>query len=272
MAKKYTIMFVPFNEGKILRFNISRVKIFIGSVFFLFLMLFTFLSLFSDLSFFQLKETHLSIKDTIRIFEKRIYKNAENYVNIKKNLENFILSYNPNFYQKFNIKNQEDFVENIDSFIDFLSDFSVFYEKTDRFFQTIPSIFPVLGGGKVTSPFGSRLDPFTLTLAFHPGIDIPKFPGTPIRSTADGKVLYADFSPSYGFYVMIEHAYGFTTTYAHMLNMPVVQRGDEIAQGKIIGYVGTSGRSIGYHLHYEIRNSDKLIDPVDFLFLKKRDF
>ncbi len=143
-----------------------------------------------------------------------------------------------------------------------------FLERNKELMREIPSLWPLSGGmGWITSPFGPRLDPFTGEAEFHTGVDIAALPGTPVRATADGEVVFAGRSRGYGIKVEIKHSYGFKTVYAH-LQWSRVRVGDFVKKGQVIGYVGTSGYSTGFHLHYEVRIGNQVVDPIPYLTVK----
>ena len=138
-----------------------------------------------------------------------------------------------------------------------------------KLFHDIPSIFPVLSNKYwFTSPYGLRRHPITGQASFHPAIDIAAFPGTPIRATADGQVSYSGWRGGYGNVVYLEHAKGYHTRFAHMMRR-VANLGDQVKKGDIIGYVGTTGVSTGYHLHYELWLNGKTINPIHYLYLDR---
>jgi len=269
--KKYTIMLVPFNQEKVIRFTFTNLSLYTLSAVLFLLVSLAGLSLFSDSNIFTLheKQSHnQQIKEAISVFQASLKKNRGHYQTTRADIENLLLSYYPLFQQRYGFDEEVSSQEQILFLEKMLNQYFKFYQGVNDFFKQIPAIFPVVGGGKVTSGFGARVDPFTMTVGYHTGVDIPKFPGTPIRSAGSGRVAVARFSSSYGFVAQIEHGYGFFTTYAHMLSMPLVQPGEQVSQGQIIGYVGSTGRSVGYHLHYEVRHQDKLLDPEEYLFLK----
>ncbi len=119
-------------------------------------------------------------------------------------------------------------------------------------------------GKPVTSLFGVRRDPFLGTAAFHSGIDFRAVYGQSVRSTAAGKVVKAGRFGGYGNMVEIEHSNGFSTRFAH-LSRVLVRDGQQVAAGAIIGEAGSSGRSTGNHLHYEVRENGRAVNPVNFL-------
>lgn len=119
-----------------------------------------------------------------------------------------------------------------------------------------PSIWPVVG--IVSSKFGWRRG------RFHPGIDIAADYGTPIVATAPGKVIYTGYKHGYGYMVVIYHGYGYATVYAHMSGIAVKQ-GDLVDRGKVIGYVGATGKATGPHLHYEVLKYGIRQNPMIYL-------
>lgn len=119
-------------------------------------------------------------------------------------------------------------------------------------------------GQDITSRFGNRPDPFFGGLAMHAGIDFRAPTGTEIRSTGSGKVVKAAFSGGYGNMVEIDHGLGLTTRFGHMSRI-LVNEGDTVEPGQIIGLSGSTGRSTGPHLHYEVRRNGDPVDPMRFL-------
>lgn len=125
-----------------------------------------------------------------------------------------------------------------------------------------PSIWPTKG--KLTSRFGWRIAPTTGASTFHKGIDIGKNNGAPIVAPADGTVTFAGRQSGYGNCVEIRHANGITTMYAHMKSYTVT-RGQKVKRSDVIGYVGSTGRSTGPHLHYEVRVNGVPVDPMKYI-------
>ena len=118
--------------------------------------------------------------------------------------------------------------------------------------------------GSLASPFGTRLDPLNGRRAFHAGIDFKGDQGGKILATADGVVKEADWNGSFGRYVEIDHGNGYSTAYAH-LKAFAVKVGASVQRGQLIGYIGSSGRSTGPHLHYELRYHGIAIDPGKYV-------
>ena len=146
-------------------------------------------------------------------------------------------------------------VERVDEIKDYLR------IQKDLYLAT-PKGYPV--DGSISSPYGERNSPFTEERTFHSGVDISATPGTPIRATADGVVSYSGWTQYSGHLVVIEHGCGFSTAYAHNKSNPV-KMGQKVRRGDIIGYVGSSGRSTGPHVHYEVWEKGKRINPNKLL-------
>jgi murein DD-endopeptidase MepM/ murein hydrolase activator NlpD len=119
-------------------------------------------------------------------------------------------------------------------------------------------------GSDITSTFGTRRDPLLGTAAFHSGMDFRGAIGAPIKAAASGKVISAGRNGGYGNMVEIEHGNGLTTRYAHMSRI-YVSEGDEVTSGMEVGAVGSTGRSTGPHLHYEVRKDGAAVDPATFI-------
>lgn len=116
----------------------------------------------------------------------------------------------------------------------------------------------------MASGFGYRTDPFTKKRRFHQGMDFTAPRGTPVYATGDGIVGRADNrAAGYGKHVRIEHGFGYVSLYAH-LNKYNVKRRQKVERGDIIGYVGSTGRSVGPHLHYEIFKDGKRVNPLNY--------
>lgn len=129
----------------------------------------------------------------------------------------------------------------------------------------IPSDKPIRAEVTFTSGFGVRDDPFHKGAAMHPGIDLAGAFGTPVYATADGTVLRAGWNNGgYGNMVELDHGRGITTRYGHM-SAVLVQAGDRVTRGEQIGRMGSTGRSTGNHLHYEVRIDGRPVNPIPFM-------
>ncbi len=118
--------------------------------------------------------------------------------------------------------------------------------------------------GRASSGYGMRTDPLHQTHSMHAGFDVAAKTGTPVSAAASGVVTHAGAAGTYGNLVTIRHDSGFETRYAH-LSKVAVQRGDRVTPGQEVGQVGSTGRSTGPHLHFEIRKDGKAIDPAPYL-------
>jgi murein DD-endopeptidase MepM/ murein hydrolase activator NlpD len=124
-------------------------------------------------------------------------------------------------------------------------------------------------GRSVTSPFGVRTDPLLGTAALHSGMDFRAPTGMPAKVTAHGVVVKAGWNGGYGRMVEVDHGNGFTTRYGHLSKISVTV-GERLDAGDVVGKTGSSGRSTGPHLHYEIRHNGEAIDPLRFLRVGKK--
>lgn len=120
-------------------------------------------------------------------------------------------------------------------------------------------------GGEISSSYGYRVDPFGGGSGdFHPGIDIAVAYGAPILAASSGKVETAQWNGGYGNYVKLDNGHGFETAYGHM-SAVAVGKGQEVKRGEVIGFAGSSGVSTGPHVHFEIIEDGKTVDPLQFL-------
>jgi murein DD-endopeptidase MepM/ murein hydrolase activator NlpD len=141
--------------------------------------------------------------------------------------------------------------------------YNAFKNRTNQI-QSTPSIRP-LYLGYISDGYGYRRDPFTGRLEYHYGIDISAPMGTPVFATADGVVGSVGYKGAYGNIVEINHGFGYTTIYAH-LSRAYVRPGEVVKRGQRIGEVGSSGRSTGPHLHYEVLQFNINKNPLDYFF------
>jgi murein DD-endopeptidase MepM/ murein hydrolase activator NlpD len=135
-------------------------------------------------------------------------------------------------------------------------------------YHATPNMWPT--EGSITSLFGYRVDPmgrYDEAGEFHAGVDIANSPDTLIYATADGTVRFSGWSHGYGRMVAIDHGYSVSTLYGHT-SKALVKAGDRVSRGQVIAYMGTTGRSTGAHLHYEVWRNARPVNPM--LFLKVR--
>jgi murein DD-endopeptidase MepM/ murein hydrolase activator NlpD len=131
-----------------------------------------------------------------------------------------------------------------------------------RWISSTPAIAPVKG--ILTSGFGYRADPITHGRGVHQGVDIAAAPGQPVKASADGVVIRAGMVGGLGRAVYLAHGYGLTTRYGHMSRVDV-RAGQRVRRGDVLGLVGNTGRSTGYHLHYEVRLDGEPVNPLGYI-------
>ncbi len=135
--------------------------------------------------------------------------------------------------------------------------------------RVTPSLWPTISL-RVTSSFGYRKDPFTRRPSFHAGVDIAGNSGDPIYVTADGTVQYAGRDSAHGNNIIVKHANGIRTRYMHLKKI-LVKEGDKVLRGEKIGLLGSTGRSTGPHLHYEVSKNGETVDPRPYMQLTGKD-
>ncbi len=132
----------------------------------------------------------------------------------------------------------------------------------------VPAIQPVSNKDlkRMASGYGYRIDPIYHIKKFHEGMDFSAEKGTDVFATGDGRVIQAGFDKGYGLSIMVDHGYGYVTRYAH-LSKKFVNRGQGVKRGDKIGEVGSTGKSTGPHLHYEVHLRDVVQNPANYYFL-----
>ena len=141
-------------------------------------------------------------------------------------------------------------------------------KNKEKLIAAIPSIQPISNRNvnRVASRFGYRIDPIYKDRRLHAGLDFTAPIGTPIYAAADGVIKDAGFNTGgYGNRVVINHGFGYETLYAHMVRIKA-RVGTRVKRGEVIGYVGTSGKSTGPHLHYEVHKNGTQLDPIYFFY------
>jgi len=133
----------------------------------------------------------------------------------------------------------------------------------------VPVHMPIVGNYRQSSGYGNRKDPFTGNRAFHSGLDFAAATGTSVLSAADGVVSFVGQRPGYGNVVEVDHGGGLMTRYAH-LSAFIAEKGQRVRTGMPIARVGSTGRSTGPHLHFEVHRGDNSVDPKPFLDTGKR--
>ncbi len=149
-----------------------------------------------------------------------------------------------------------------------LDEIAVLAADKEKFLASIPAIQPVSNEDmtRMASGYGYRTDPFTKVRKFHYGMDFTAPRGTPIYASGDGVVIRADnTSTGYGNHIRIDHGYGYISLYGHLYKYNV-RANQKVKRGDLIGFVGSTGRSEGPHLHYEVWKDDDRINPINFYY------
>jgi len=184
-----------------------------------------------------------------------------------------------NRYDKLEGYNFSELIRNITQKVDKLSKATVIQSKSyddvwnliqnqDKMLGSIPAIMPVHQEDLklMASGFGERIDPIYKTSHFHAGMDFVADIGKPIYATGNGIVEFAGTDDSgYGIHVKINHSFGYLTLYGHMSELKVVE-GQKVKRGDLIGKVGSTGKSVGPHLHYEVHKNGTPVNPVNYYF------
>ncbi len=213
--------------------------------------------------------------DRIRIFEQKVRivlgqsptANSVELVGIggpnSEDLNYLITGNNPEFFDRIENGLNNTKLEGLLTEVG-VQELHTLMEDQSSLLASTPSIWPARGW--VTSKFGNRLSPFTGLPSQHHGLDIAARSGTPIKSPADGVVIYASIAGGYGKVVLIDHGYDVTTRYGHLSEFNVAV-GQKVRRGDIIGKVGNTGRSTAPHLHYEVRVRSVPVDPLQYILL-----
>lgn len=131
----------------------------------------------------------------------------------------------------------------------------------------VPSVLPInIADYTMSSGYGYRIDPIYGSTKFHAGLDFAADHGTDVFATGEGQVVLAGRKEGYGNCIDIDHGYNYLTRYAHLSEI-LVDQGDEVKRGQLIGKVGSTGKSTGPHLHYEVRYKDEPQNPVNYYFM-----
>lgn len=184
-----------------------------------------------------------------------------------------------NRYKELEGYNNSDLVINTSKRVDVISKELVIQSKSldeilklakekNNLLAAIPAIQPVRNENlkQIASGFGYRNDPFTKARKFHEGMDFSAKTGTPIFATGNGVVERADNTASgYGNHIVVRHGFGYETLYGH-LSKYNCRAGQRVKRGDIIGYVGSTGRSEGPHLHYEVHKNNEVVNPLNFYY------
>jgi len=276
MNNKTTFMLIPHSEKGVLSLHLSNLNLFIiGFLFFSLAVTGFFLSSkigdrMADYDYYMLENNY---------YQKQIESIHDVLPNITKS-QNTLFNKLDEVFIFLGVENKKSLTaqENVNrltdiSFLDNLDEkvenISHYVRNFKILFNEIPSIFPLVSKKYwFTSKFGLRRHPITGRAEVHPGMDIAAFPGTPIQAAADGFVKTSGWSGGYGNMVNLNHPRGYSTRYAHMVRT-AVPAGSYVKKGQVIGYVGTTGMSTGYHLHFEVRLNEQLMDPASYIYLDR---
>lgn len=138
----------------------------------------------------------------------------------------------------------------------------------DEMLKCIPAIQPISNKDlkKTASGYGTRIDPVYGTTRFHAGMDFSANPGTDVYATGDGVVVKMGWQTGYGRTIIIDHGFGYKTLYAHLKDFRT-KPGKRVVRGEVIGGVGSSGKSTGPHLHYEVHVKGQVVNPMNYYFM-----
>jgi murein DD-endopeptidase MepM/ murein hydrolase activator NlpD len=140
--------------------------------------------------------------------------------------------------------------------------------RKQEMLASIPAVQPIANDDltQTASGFGWRMHPIHKIMKFHAGMDFTAKTGTPIHSTGDGMVVYAEYATNgYGMHVIVDHGFDYQTLYAHLSKLEV-RKGQRVKRGDVVGLVGNTGLSVGPHLHYEVHKGEQPMDPANYYF------
>ena len=159
----------------------------------------------------------------------------------------------------------EDSSEYLKNFNEHLLDQKKAMDQQIEWLMGKPLALPIPGNPSLSSGFGGRIDPFTKTWSAHEGLDFQEQVGSKILAAGSGKVKFAGWDPSYGNSILIDHGNGYISRYAHASQL-LIREGDVVQNQQTLALVGSTGRSTGPHLHFEIIKNGIPVDPKDYLF------
>jgi len=138
----------------------------------------------------------------------------------------------------------------------------------EQMLQSIPAIQPIANKDlrQTASGYGRRVDPIYGTVKLHSGMDFSAHPGTDVYAIGDGKVVKMGWESGYGNTIIIDHGFGYRTVYAHLRDFRT-KLGKKVVRGEVIGGVGSTGKSTGPHLHYEVHVKGQVVNPVNYYFM-----
>lgn len=298
-GKRYlSIIFVPHSHGDIKVFKLSadKSKLYIISILLLIVIVITGLCIFTSYTFNKNRELAATLKNLTELNteQKNILSKNTNEIKDLKNKENTVNDKIKEFSELYKEmadsyigknkvsrsgdRNERTFIKDISKLKGILdslddktsassesnafSDLAKTEEKLEEYMTSIPTLWPA--EGKISSYFGARKDPFESGEGFHEGIDIAAAYGEDILASADGVVVSAGWYGGYGKAVIIDHGNGITTLYGHTSSI-LVKEGRHVKKGDLIARIGSTGRSTGAHLHFEVLINGKAVNPLEYL-------
>ncbi len=272
--KEYITIIIAYHEGKPAKaIRISKVHLKVFGFFVLVFVVFsifaysTSLKLLSERGEFNVQRRKLAQDmETMSLEKQKMEKEKELLISKLKSLEEKLMSIEDYLSKRGFVKNslpvgggriQSNVYDS--SYLQFLD------ERTDYLLSSIREIplgYPVYG--RITSALGWRKNPFGRGYEFHSGIDIEAPSGSKVFATAEGIVDFAGWYADYGKTVIIRHPSGYRTLYGHLSQIDV-KEGQKVKAGDVVGRVGSTGRSTGPHLHYEVIKDKRTLDPLIFL-------
>jgi murein DD-endopeptidase MepM/ murein hydrolase activator NlpD len=290
LSRTYTIVLVPHSEKRVYNFRVSFISLVFGVLVFLALSgtFFWYSAITgSAQSVFPEKDSRLrdteAALDQLREEVNQLSRTARSFEAVLSSTLSGLgadasgVSASGGRSSFFSPPGSDDSLEDIRQLAGYLSsaegpikEIGTILDSQSVILSEIPSIWPIRGGmGHFTTYFGISPDPFTGAPHMHTGIDISTYrAGDPIIATADGQIALIASEPSgFGNYVVIRHKHGFYTRYAHLLSFRV-EAGQDVKQGEVIGYIGSTGRSTGPHLHYEVHIGSDVVDPFKYLNIR----
>lgn len=284
--KHHTIILVPHSRAKFRKWTVSSRQLATAALAAVLLLL---LAVVSTWSFFfssidktqltQLEEENLRLREVNQDFETSVrdltrqladFEDRTRQLAIVAGLDGLGLEQDPGIGGEDLLLPEQGTLGHLDDRADLLDRGlqSISAELAERLqlAAATPSISPVRG--LLTSSYGYRSDPVTGQRALHRAIDISTSPGQPIKATADGVVLRARRNGRLGNSVDLSHGHGVVTRYGHLASYDV-EPGQRIRRGEVIGFVGNTGRTTGFHLHYEVRIEGQPVNPLAYILDKR---
>jgi|GEM_PF-1240564 len=283
-SQRLTIMVVPHSEKKTVNLHISNYVLFFSTVL-LVAMVVTSMYTISENAQANKQVVILRQLDDYNRQQIAEYKNSieavsERFYNFKNDIGSIVgsvssekstiapieIKESSNTTVAKGVKNLEQMQFELDVVRENVKRLGKYVVDHKKLLREMPSRYPLQMRGRLTSKYGPRVDPvYKWRIENHLGIDLAVIPGTPVLAAADGTVKVAEYNGGYGLLVEVQHKYGISTRYAHLMRFgPGIYVGAQVKQGQIIGYVGTTGKSTGYHLHYEVRIGGEAVNPLPY--------